>query len=266
MAWSKAKTAIVVGATILAAGTVTTTVFEKMVHPRLSTTDPSWADDPHNWEMNSDIIDKLPPAFILRPTRFPNSGGSIMFGTSVAGYYKHMARNVDVKWLVASAYGGYSQVRCAFPPDMPPEHYDLMFTLPEDYQKRMKSELLSRFSLTAHPEKRVVDVWLLRVKTPDAPGLKISAGEGNSWRGLQYEAKISGFRISDSIGWLEQTFGRPILDQTGLTGRYDVDLKWKPEAGQSKDDALRQALLDQLGLELVPGRETVEMLVVEKTG
>jgi uncharacterized protein (TIGR03435 family) len=49
-----------------------------------------------------------------------------------------------------------------------------------------------------------------------------------------------------------------------LTGPYDVDLKWKPKLGQSDQDALRQALLDQLGLQLVPGREMVEMLVVEK--
>ncbi len=109
-----------------------------------------------------------------------------------------------------------------------------------------------------------MDVWLLQVKVPGATGLKAASSGENSWMGSQYEAKLRGHHISDTIGWLEQAFGRPVIDQTGLTGPYDVDLKWKPKLGQSDQDALRQALLGQLGLQLVPSRGPVEMLVVEK--
>jgi uncharacterized protein (TIGR03435 family) len=57
----------------------------------------------------------------------------------------------------------------------------------------------------------------------------------------------------------------PVIDQTGLTQNYHIDLKWNERWGQDPNhDALKQALLDQIGLELVPGREPVEMLVVEK--
>lgn len=263
MAWTKTQTAIVVGVAILAAGTATTVVVEKMVHPKLTATDLSWADDPKYWAVNSEFIDKLPPVFILRPTRLPY-GGSMMFSSSTTHYYKRIGRKVDVKWLVASAYGGYSQVRCVFPADLSEDQYDMMFTLPEDYQKRMKAELISRFGLTAHVETRIVDVWLLKVKTPGAAGLKKSDGNRHDWIGGQYKADIHGEPISDLIGWLEGSFGRPVLNQTGLAGNYDLDLKWKPQAGQSENDAIRQMLLAQLGLELVPSREPVEMLVVEK--
>jgi uncharacterized protein (TIGR03435 family) len=57
----------------------------------------------------------------------------------------------------------------------------------------------------------------------------------------------------------------PIIDQTGLTQNFHIDLKWE-ELGKQRDpdhDALKQALLDQLGLELVPSNMPVEMLVVE---
>jgi len=263
MAWTKMKTAIVVGVAILAAGTTTTLVIEKVVHPKLSTTDLSWADDPKYWAANSEFVDKLPPVFILRPTRLPY-GGSMMFSSSTTHYYKRIGRKVDVKWLVTSAYGGYSQARCVFPADLSEEQYDMMFTLPEDYQKRMQAELVSRFGLTARVETRIVDVWLLKVKTSDAARLKRSDGNRHDWIGGQYKADIHGEPISDLIGWLEGSFGRPVLNQTGLAGNYDMDLKWKPQAGQSEKDAIRQMLLAQLGLELVPSREPVEMLVVEQ--
>jgi uncharacterized protein (TIGR03435 family) len=53
-----------------------------------------------------------------------------------------------------------------------------------------------------------------------------------------------------------------VLDRTGLKGQYDITFKIK--LNQQSMDILDHALLDQLGLELVPSREPIEMLVVEK--
>ena len=66
--------------------------------------------------------------------------------------------------------------------------------------------------------------------------------------------------------FLEGCFGTPVIDQTGLTQHFHIDLKWE-ELGKQQDpdhEALKQALLDQLGLELVPSNMPIEMLVVEK--
>jgi uncharacterized protein (TIGR03435 family) len=262
MAWTKMKMAVVAGIVVLLAAGTTTVVVEKTTHPKLSATDLSWADDPKYWKVDSRVLEKTPPVFILRPTHFPNGGGSMMFGAN--GYYKRLGINIDARWLVETAYNGFSEQRSIFPPDMPDDHYDLMFTLPEDFQKKLKDEVKSRFGLTAHIERRTVDVWLLQVKIPDAPRLKNSDGSNQSWIGSQYSAKIHGQQISGLIGWLETSFDKPIINRTGLTKKYDMDLDWKPQAGQSEKDALQQTLLDQLGLELVPSREPVEMLVVEK--
>ena len=51
--------------------------------------------------------------------------------------------------------------------------------------------------------------------------------------------------------------GIPVVDQTGLTGCFD--LKW-----DYAHDSLEKAVRDNLGLELVPGRARVEFLVVDK--
>ena len=62
------------------------------------------------------------------------------------------------------------------------------------------------------------------------------------------------------------TISRPVVDQTGLTGLYDLTLHWKastdPETG---DNAafFRAALRDQLGLELKPTHAPIEILVID---
>jgi uncharacterized protein (TIGR03435 family) len=59
----------------------------------------------------------------------------------------------------------------------------------------------------------------------------------------------------------------PITSRTDLNGSCNFHLQWKwPTLVSNRWDqaSIEQALLDQLGLELVPGRKPIEMLVVEK--
>ncbi len=68
---------------------------------------------------------------------------------------------------------------------------------------------------------------------------------------------------------------RPVVDQTGLTGRYDFQLTWLPDESQfgglglkPNPDApvpdLWAALQQQLGLKLEATKGTVQTLVVDK--
>ncbi len=64
---------------------------------------------------------------------------------------------------------------------------------------------------------------------------------------------------------LERIFHVPIVNETGLEGSYNLDLRWRVKTDPSANqDAVKQALIEQLGLELVPVHKTVEMLIVEK--
>jgi len=54
------------------------------------------------------------------------------------------------------------------------------------------------------------------------------------------------------------------VDQTGLTNFYHVQLKWQWRPTEKSRTELRPALLDQLGLELIPTNLPIEMFVVEK--
>jgi uncharacterized protein (TIGR03435 family) len=55
----------------------------------------------------------------------------------------------------------------------------------------------------------------------------------------------------------------PVIDRTGLKGAYDFDLK-EDTRNDPQLASFRQALREQLGLELVPGTMPVEFLFVEK--
>ena len=61
---------------------------------------------------------------------------------------------------------------------------------------------------------------------------------------------------------------RLVIDQTGLTGIYDVDLTWavEPNSGVAAGDdvpSIFTAVQEQLGLKLEPTRAPVDVLVIE---
>ena len=68
------------------------------------------------------------------------------------------------------------------------------------------------------------------------------------------------------IGGLSLTAGRPVVDKTGLTGRYNIDLEWAPDELEGTPDAgpsIFTALHEQLGLKLMPTKGPVDVLVVD---
>ena len=63
-------------------------------------------------------------------------------------------------------------------------------------------------------------------------------------------------------------FDRPVVDDTGLSGTFDLVLEWGPDAGSAADQDDRQtnveeALQDQLGLKLKRENAGVEVLVID---
>jgi len=63
---------------------------------------------------------------------------------------------------------------------------------------------------------------------------------------------------------LSLSAGRPVIDQTGLPGNYNLDLKW---AGDTTTDSplpsLPAALREKFGLELKPQVGPVNSLVID---
>jgi uncharacterized protein (TIGR03435 family) len=57
--------------------------------------------------------------------------------------------------------------------------------------------------------------------------------------------------------------GRIVVDRTGLTGSYDLDLRWTPDEFETSSELIT-ALREQLGLKLEATRAPVEVIVIDK--
>jgi uncharacterized protein (TIGR03435 family) len=57
----------------------------------------------------------------------------------------------------------------------------------------------------------------------------------------------------------------PVSDETGLTGRYDIDMQWSKDVAPNDDrPSIYTALQDQLGLKLERRRVTTDVVIVDR--
>ncbi|HEX7569576.1 MAG TPA: TIGR03435 family protein [Verrucomicrobiae bacterium] len=267
MAWAKAKTVVVVGTVaILAAGTtaVVVTGLDKgqapVVEEKLSPEDAYLAGEfTANWR-------KAPPALFVRTTRFLMKNGAYIYEMGNLAYAA--GRNVEFTGLLTVAYR-FKPARMVLPPNVPATNFDFLATLPDCPNETFQAAIKNTLGWSAHTEMRETNVLLLKVKIADAPGLipGVATNHSSRWNYGGNVYHVTNMPISDLREFLEdEIFRQPVLDQTGLTNKYDIILDWHAPPTQSYEnsDSLKKVLLDQLGLEVGPGRERIEMLVVER--
>jgi uncharacterized protein (TIGR03435 family) len=82
---------------------------------------------------------------------------------------------------------------------------------------------------------------------------------------------ISGQPLSAVVSSLQAGAGRPVIDRTGLTDKYDIDIEFARTGGVRSADALDPnappsvftAVQEQLGLKLEARKEAMDVLVIE---
>jgi uncharacterized protein (TIGR03435 family) len=118
--------------------------------------------------------------------------------------------------------------------------------------------------------------------TPPPPGTPFSPGERPvcGGRGGFGQLLIGGMPMSQFARQLSQLTNSIVVDRTGLTGGYDIDLKFTPTPAQlppgppppgvelpaidPNGPSLYAALQEQLGLKLETERGPVDVVVIEK--
>jgi uncharacterized protein (TIGR03435 family) len=153
-------------------------------------------------------------------------------------------------------------------------------------REMLQTLLAERFKLKIHTEKRDRDIYAL-VVAPNGHRLKPTAkpacsaasscrGGGGPADGLRFDnAPLS--RLVDALNaFLE----RPVVDRTGLTGRYDIEIPpWSPSytpppqppaPGQlpepqanPNDASIFTVLIEALGLKLESTRGPIDMFIVD---
>jgi uncharacterized protein (TIGR03435 family) len=155
-----------------------------------------------------------------------------------------------------------------------------------DQMKVMIQKLLTdRFQLKFHFEKRELPVYAVRL-AKTSPKLTQSQDDPKGIPGWNFGRNASGmimtFRnspMSQFTAMLQNSMDRPVVDQSGLTGRYDFTLNFTPDAamaalfggppppaGDNPDAApdLFAAFQQQLGLKLEATRAPVDVMVIDK--
>ena len=56
---------------------------------------------------------------------------------------------------------------------------------------------------------------------------------------------------------------RVVVDRTGLTGRFDIELEWSPDQTATDQPSIFAAVQEQLGLKLESTRGPVDVLVID---
>jgi uncharacterized protein (TIGR03435 family) len=264
MAWTKAKAVVVISAgVLLAAGTTTLTV--EAIHQHRND---AW----QLGELTHALLTKPPYRTVIVPTQSSRRTKA----KGVGGMYwdangRVVAINASVEEIARMAYMPYGPLnprRTIMTAEFPTNKFDFLSNLPHGAQEALQQEAKRKFGVVGRFETIETNVWLLKVKYQNSPGLKPSvAGPGRSETRTGSISTTQG-GMDELANRLESDFGILVLNQTGLTNNYAYDLQWDAKHDRAADspnlDALQTALSDQLGLELEPAIAPVKMLVLDK--
>ena len=144
----------------------------------------------------------------------------------------------------------------------------------QQFQVMVRKLLEQRFGLKAHKEQREMEVYAVRVGK-DGSKLAATKSDPNALpsqdvygSGVGRTLKFTNVSMDDFALMMLYEVERPLVNQTGLTGRYDFDLKFtKNEQAASADPnappGLFTAVQEQLGLKLDAVRAPAPVLVVD---
>ncbi len=141
-------------------------------------------------------------------------------------------------------------------------------------QEMLRSLLQQRLGLRLHHENR--DLAHATLRAP-AGAAKLTAAKpqeydlpdqtGNGSGGKQ-DWRITNNSMADFAGFLRNFVDQPMVDQTGLTGKYDFKLAWAredaaPGADTGSLPGLVTALREQFGLRLDREKGPMDILVID---
>jgi uncharacterized protein (TIGR03435 family) len=199
--------------------------------------------------------------------------------------------NISVAGLITFAFELHQSQVSGLPGWAETEGYTIVAKLPQggdptDVQIRtmLKNLLQSRFGLSFHTENRQLSVYAIRMGKNGPAGIKMvtstNSGLNMGSEGLG-RVRFRGATMANLALQLQlRVLDRPAIDPTGLEGRYDFTLNWRPDemqfpaipaerraAGIAANDSLPDlftAFQEQLGLKLEATKAPATVLVIDK--
>jgi uncharacterized protein (TIGR03435 family) len=190
--------------------------------------------------------------------------------------------NATLRALIRNAYNVRDYQILGGPPWIDAQRYEVL-AKPHGrvsgaaFQQMTQALLEDRFRLKLHREMRDLPAFALTVAKK---GALLSESKSDAGVGCGYNAgHLSCKKITMAIfaQTLARRLGRSVIDRTGLTGTYDLQLEWTPDESQvpgsaengrlagtdSGGPSLFTAIQEQIGLKLDPIKAPVEVIIID---
>lgn len=134
-------------------------------------------------------------------------------------------------------------------------------------QQMLQALLADRFKLRIHHEVTELPVYDLVIAKSGFKLKEVHEVEGpqsDSW--TRGHISMRPDSVSQLAFTLSEMLDCEVVDKTGLTGKYNIDLKWTPDDQQGTPDAgptVFTALEEQLGLKLAASKSPVDTIVID---
>jgi len=197
--------------------------------------------------------------------------------------------NTTLADVVTMAYGLHVRQIVGAPSWMESDKYDITGQpegqgMPNQNQMRamLRALVEGRFELTTHRETRELSAYAL-VVGPGGPKLTKNDSNPNGLPSLLFRGlgvlPVTNATMADLAGVMQlAVLDRPVIDRTGLQGRFDFTLTWTPDETQFASFGVRiptsadpnappvlfTAIQEQLGLKFDSVRAPVEVLVIDR--
>ncbi len=166
-------------------------------------------------------------------------------------------------WATEDRFDLDAKIDSADLPTPPPSRLQLI--------EMLQPVLVDRFHLHVHHETRAFPAYNLVL---GKRGTKLKPATVAATGPCQVRSQSNGALSlhncwMDAIAhWLWTPSGRTVVDKTGLSGRYDVELHWTPDNTPTDSTlaggpSIFTAVQEQLGLKLEPSTAPLDVLVID---
>jgi len=201
--------------------------------------------------------------------------------------------HTNVNDLIAVAYGMHSKQIIGAPDWLGTDLYDIdgVADVPgrpsiKQMGEMVQGLLADRFALKFHHEQRELSVYAIQLASSGPKMKETTAGPNDpqafGLRGFG-DLIVRNMTMKEFASWMQSgIMDKPVIDQTGLTARYDFNLKWTPDdsqfaqfrgtngpiqppAGDNPDapPSLYTALQEQLGLKFTATKAMDDVIVID---
>jgi uncharacterized protein (TIGR03435 family) len=216
----------------------------------------------------------------------PGEPGRTGKGFTMRGQ-EFVAVNTSLQDLIKFAYEVHPRQITGGPAWMDSQLFDVAGKLemnnlpkPNEIRKMMQALLADRFKLAFHEQPQELSVYVI---VPAKGENKLKAGDDpNGVPGLFLQVPgllpATNASMADLAAVLQRlVMDRPVVDKSGLTGRFNFELRWIPDktqfggrgaAGAVPDPKaapdIFRAFQEQLGLRLEAARAPIEVMAIDR--